>query len=145
MQKISIFWQKYYLYSKQQYNSCFRDFLQSMTKIMGKTAIWEISCFCSLPPLNNVEKQWAKFVSSNVMGSQHRIGGEGDFWTQFSKFPSYFITGCLKFRKKRKHEILFIHFQVTTICFNESDYIMLHSIMNIMAENGAKMMHKMSQ
>ena len=29
-------------------------------------------------------------------------------------------------------------FQVTHICFNEPDYVTLHSIMNIMAENGAK-------
>ena len=31
--------------------------LQSVTKIMGKTAIRVISCFYPLPPLNNVEKQ----------------------------------------------------------------------------------------
>ena len=36
-------------------------------------------------------------------------------------------------------------FQVTQICFNESDYITLHSIMNIMTGNGAKMTYKMSQ
>ena len=29
--------------------------LQSVTKIMGKTAIWTILCFSPLPPLNNVE------------------------------------------------------------------------------------------
>ena len=34
-------------------------------------------------------------------------------------------------------------FQVTTICFNEPDYITLHSIMKIITEDGAKMMHKM--
>ena len=34
-----------------------RSELQSVTKIMGKTAIWSISCFFPLPPLNNVEKQ----------------------------------------------------------------------------------------
>ena len=50
-----------------------------MTKIMGKTAIWAISCFFPLPPLNNVEKQTAKLAPSYVMGSQHCIGGEGDF------------------------------------------------------------------
>ena len=33
-------------------------------------------------------------------------------------------------------------FQVTQIRFNEPDYVMLHSIMNIMTENGAKMTHK---
>ena len=30
-------------------------------------------------------------------------------------------------------------FQITQICFKEPDYVMLHSLMNIMTENGAKM------
>ena len=33
------------------------DSAQSVTKIMGKTAIRTISCFYSLPPLTNVEKE----------------------------------------------------------------------------------------
>ena len=60
----------------------FSDFFrQSVTKIMGKTAIWAISCFCVYPfsPLSNVEKQRAKLASSYVTGSQHCVGGEGDF------------------------------------------------------------------
>ena len=58
----------------------FSDFSkQSVTKIMGKTASWEILCFYPLPPLNNVEKQQAKLASTYVLGSQHCIGGEGDF------------------------------------------------------------------
>ena len=36
-------------------------------------------------------------------------------------------------------------FQITQICFNESDYVRLHSVMNIMTENGVKMMHEMLQ
>ena len=47
---------------------------QSVTKIIGKTAIWAISCFYPLPPLSNVEKQRAKLASSYVMDSQHCIG-----------------------------------------------------------------------
>ena len=46
---------------------------------MGKTAIWKILCFYPLPPLNNVEIQRAKRVSSYIMGSQHCNGGEGGF------------------------------------------------------------------
>ena len=46
---------------------------------MGKTAIWTILCFPPLPPLNNVEEQWVKLASSNVMDSQHCIGGDGEF------------------------------------------------------------------
>ena len=58
----------------------FSDFFrQSVTKIMGKTAIWAISYFYPLLPLNNVEKQRAKLASSHVMGSEHCIGGEGVF------------------------------------------------------------------
>ena len=58
----------------------FSDFFrQSVTKILGKTAILAISCLYPLPSLNNVEKQQAKFAWSYVMGWQHCIGGEGDF------------------------------------------------------------------
>ena len=46
---------------------------------MEKTAIWAISCSYPLPALNNVEKQRARLASSYVMGSQHCVGGEGDF------------------------------------------------------------------
>ena len=42
---------------------------QSVTKFMGKTAIWTIFCFSFLPSLNNVEEQWAKVAPSDVMGS----------------------------------------------------------------------------
>ena len=35
--------------------------------------------------------------------------------------------------------------QITQICFNESDYVTLHSVMSIMIVNGTKMMHKMLQ
>ena len=61
--------------------------IQSVTKIMGKTAIWTILCFYLLNPLNNVDKQWAKFVSSYVVGLQHYIGQEGEFQIFFFKFP----------------------------------------------------------
>ena len=54
-------------------------FRQSVTKIMGKTVIWTILIFPPLPPLNNIEDQWAKLSSSNAIGSQHCIGGEGEF------------------------------------------------------------------
>ena len=35
--------------------------------------------------------------------------------------------------------------QITQIYFNGSDYVMLHSITNIVTENGAKVTHKMLQ
>ena len=51
----------------------------SVTKFIGKTAIRTILYFLPLPPLNNVEEQSAKLASSNVISSQHCIGGEGEF------------------------------------------------------------------
>ena len=53
-----------------------RFFRQSVTKNYGKN---RILCFSPLPPFNNVEEQWAKLTSSNVIGSQHCIGGGGEF------------------------------------------------------------------
>ena len=53
--------------------------LKPLTKIMGKTAIWTIVFSSLLAPLNNVEEQRAKLASSNVIGSQHCVGGEGEF------------------------------------------------------------------
>ena len=34
-------------------------------------------------------------------------------------------------------------FQITQICFNESDYATLHALMRIMIEKGAKIMQKL--
>ena len=56
-----------------------RFFRQSVTKIMGKIAIWTILCFSPLAPLNNVEKQWAKLSLSNVIGFRHCIEGGWEF------------------------------------------------------------------
>ena len=55
------------------------EYLQSVTKIMGKSALLTIWCFYPLPPFNNVEKQWAKLAPGYAMGSQHCIGEEGGF------------------------------------------------------------------
>ena len=36
-------------------------------------------------------------------------------------------------------------FQKAQMCFNDPDYLTLHSVMNIMTANGAKMAEKMQQ
>ena len=36
-------------------------------------------------------------------------------------------------------------FQETQICFNEPDYVTVHSVINIMTANGAKMAEKRPQ
>ena len=56
---------KTYLYTKDPYEEKYQHLinkrekvgLQSVTKIMGKTAIRTTSCFYPFPPLDNVEKQ----------------------------------------------------------------------------------------
>ena len=45
---------------------------------------------------------------------------------------------CLRFTNKKKEELRCMLFQITQICFNESDYPSLHSLMRLMTENGAK-------
>ena len=67
-----------------------KQILQSVTKIMGKAAIWTISCFYSVPALNNVEKQWAKLASSHVMGSRHCEMGQGRCLNRLFKIPIIF-------------------------------------------------------
>ena len=98
-------------------HSRFSDFFrQSVTKIMGKTAIRAISCFSPLLPLNNVEKQWAKLESSYVMGLQHCVGGEGGFLNRLFKIPMIFYHWLSKnYKKKKKDEILSMLFQITLI------------------------------
>ena len=56
-----------------------RLFRQSVTKIMGKTDIWRILSLPPLPPLNNVEEEWAKLASSIFIALQHCIWTEGGF------------------------------------------------------------------
>ena len=69
----------------------FSDFFrQSVTKIMGKTAVWTFSCFYPLPHLNNVEKQCAKLALNYVMVWQHCIGGEGESLNTFFKITRIF-------------------------------------------------------
>ena len=99
---------------------------------MGKTAIWRILCFYPLPPLNNVEKQGAKLASSYFLNTLFKI-------------PIIFCHGSSEISKKKKDEVLRMPFQITQICLNESDYVTLHSVMNIMTENGPKMTHIMLQ
>ena len=76
-------------------------FRQSVTKFMVKAAIWTISLFCSLPPLTNVEKEWAKIAPSLCYGLATLHRGRGGFWTQLLEFP-YFVTVCLKVLEKKE-------------------------------------------
>ena len=56
------------------------------------------------------------------------------------------ICHCLsEICEKEKDQVLCMLFQKTPICFNESGYVTLYTIMNIITEHGAKMPLKMRQ
>ena len=67
------------------------------------------------------------------MGSQ-----QGKLLKTLFKIPIIFFTDCLTFKKRKKGEVLCMLFQITHTYFNEPDYVTLHSVMNKMAKNGAK-------
>ena len=69
--------------------------IQLVTKIIGKTAIWTISYFYRVAPLNNFEKQWTKLASSYMIGLQHCLGGEKGFLNTIFKIPIIFCHWLL--------------------------------------------------
>ena len=52
------------------------------------------------------------------------------------------VKNLKKLQKEKKNEVLCMLFQKTRMCFNEPDYVTVHSVMNIMTTNGAKMAQK---
>ena len=65
-------------------------FRQSLTKIMGKYAIWRIFHPFPLSPLNNVVERWKKLRSALFMASQHCIGGERGYSILIFSVPIIF-------------------------------------------------------
>lgn len=51
----------------------------------------------------------------------------------------------MKLTKQEKDEVLCMLYKIMQICFNESDYVALYSIMNIITKKGTKMTHKRPQ
>ena len=48
-------------------------------------------------------------------------------------------------QNEKKNKLLCIFFQKTRMCFNEPDYVLVHTVINIVTANDAKMRHKMLQ
>ena len=48
-------------------------------------------------------------------------------------------------QKEKKNEVLCMLFQKSQTCFNERDYVRVHSVMNIIGTNGAKTAQRISQ
>ena len=59
------------------------------------------------------------------------------------RFLDFFRLSENDIKKKERWDSIHAVSDNCNYAFNESDYATLHSIMNIMTENGAKMMHKM--
>ena len=78
---------------------------------MGKTTIGTISYFYPLPPLNNVEKQRTKLVSSYVMSSQHCIRGRGRFLNIIFKISIIFFSLIVDLFAKFSGDVQFLCFQ----------------------------------
>ena len=104
---------------------------------MGKPAIWIILSFYPLLPLHNVEKLWAKTVSSYTMGSQHCIGRERDFKNIFESSRNILSLIAWNLQKEIKTQVLWILLQEAQMCFNETDYVTVHSVINV-ANNDSK-------
>ena len=72
--------------------------------------------------------------------------GRGAILDTLLKIPIIFCYWLSEIYKiKKKDEVRCMPFQITQICFNESYYATLHSLIRIMTENGAKITQKLSQ
>ena len=107
---------------------------------MGKTTIWKILCFYPLLPLHNGEKTMRKSCVKLYFGLATFCRGRGGTLNKLFKIPIIFCHWLSEIYKK--NEFLCILFQKTQMCFNDPDYLMSHSVMNIMTANGAKMAKK---
>ena len=73
-------------------------------------------------------------------------GERGNFRNSFENSHNILSLIVWNLQKKvMKNEVLCMLFTITQMYFNESGYVRLHSIMNIITENGAKMTHKNPQ
>ena len=79
------------------------------------------------------------------MGSQHCIGGEGEFLKTLFKTPIIFCHRLSEIYKKKKEDVRCMSIQITQISFNESNYATLYSLMRIITENDAKITQKLPQ
>ena len=80
-------------------------------------------------------------MSKYVMCWQHYIGvGGGGILNKIFEIPIILWNWMSEsYKKKRKMRFYACCFKKIQICFNESDIVTEHSVMNIMTANGAKM------
>ena len=72
--------------------------------------------------------------------------GKGGIFNTVFKIPIIFFHWLSEiYKKEKKNEILCMLFQKTHMCFNEFEYIVVHSVMNIMTANIVKIVQKLVQ
>ena len=75
----------------------------------------------------------------NSYGFATLYRGRGGILNVLFKIPIIFCHCLSEIYKKKKEEVRCMLLQITQICFNESDYATLCSLMRIMTVNIAKM------
>ena len=73
---------------------------------------------------------------------------KGERWNFKHTFKSFHTILSLivwNLQREKKNEILCMLFQKTQMSFNEPDYVMVDTVMNMVTPNSAKMTQKMSQ
>ena len=112
--------------------------------------IWEkllFGQFCvSLPfSLLTMLRNNERILRRAMLWVRNIVWEKGGILNALFKIPIIFCHWLSEIYKKNNEEVRSMLFQITQICFNESDCAMLHSLMRIMTENGAKMTQKLPQ
>ena len=112
--------------------------------------IWEkllFGQFCiSLPfSLLTMLRNNERILRRAMLWVHNIVWGKGGILKALFKILVIFCHWLSEIYKKNNEEVRSMLFQITQICFNESDCAMLHCLMRIMTENGAKMTQKLPQ
>ena len=114
-------------------------------KKYGKNCYFDNFVFLPPSPSWQCSETMSKICVKLSYGFATLYRGRGGILNTIFKNPIIFCHWLSEIYKKMKDQVLCMAFQITQICFNGSDYVTLHSVMNLMTENGAKMIHKISQ
>ena len=109
----------------QSAQTCFR-------RKTGCSFKWLVACFLAgYNILNNLGSFYSMLARLFIYDFRDN-NEQGPTWTGTSSQATFWKTNFLSFCEWKKPQM----------CFNEPDYVTVHSVMNIMTTNGAKMAQK---
>ena len=109
----------------QSAHTCFR-------RKTGCSFKWLVACFLAgYNILNNLGSFYSMLARLFIYDFRDN-NEQGPTWTGTSSQATFWKTNFLSFCEWKKPQM----------CFNEPDYVTVHSVMNIMTTNGAKMAQK---